>query len=49
MQYNDGQDAAVAYSGNDYRSFTMGFPFECIMDEKTRGAIMRGILQYLMK
>ena len=49
MQYSDGQDAGVAYSGNDYRTFTMGFPFECIMDANTRGALMRGILQYLLK
>ncbi|MBR0489883.1 MAG: fibronectin type III domain-containing protein [Prevotella sp.] len=49
MLYSDGQDAGVAYSGQDYRTFTMGFPFESITDEKTRGAIMRGILQYLLK
>lgn len=49
MQYADGQDAAVAYKGRDYRSFTMGFPFECIMDEQEQGAIMRGILNFLLK
>lgn len=49
MQYADGQDAAVAYKGKDYRSFTMGFPFECIMDEQKQGAIMRGILNFLLK
>lgn len=49
MQYADGQDAAVAYKGNDYRSFTMGFPFECILDEQTRNSIMRGIINYLLK
>ena len=49
MQYADGQDAAVAYNGNDYRAFTMGFPFECIKDEKKRSSIMRGILNYLIK
>ena len=49
MQYADGQDAAVAYKGRDYRSFTMGFPFECIMDEQKQGAIMRGILNFLLK
>ena len=49
MQYADGQDAAVAYKGRDYRSFTMGFPFECIMDEQKQGSIMRGILNFLLK
>ena len=49
MQYADGQDAAVAYKGKDYRSFTMGFPFECIKDEQKQGAIMRGILNFLLK
>ena len=49
MQYADGQDAAIAYKGNDYRSFTMGFPFECIQGEKTRNSIMRGIINYLLK
>ena len=49
MQYADGQDAAVAYKGNDYRSFTMGFPFECIRNEQTRNYIMRGIINYLLK
>ena len=49
MQYADGQDAAVAYKGKDYRSFTMGFPFECIKDEQKQGSIMRGILNFLLK
>jgi len=49
MAYADGYAAAVAYSGNDHRAFTMGFPFECIKSDKTRTAIMRGILNYLIK
>lgn len=49
LQYADGQDACVAYSGHDYRTFTMGFPFECIMDEQKRGSIMRGILNFLLQ
>ena len=49
MRYADGRNAAVAYSGRDYRCFTMGFPLECIKDSRTRGAIMRGILSYLLK
>ena len=49
MQYSDGQDAGVAYSGKDYKTFTMGFPFESITDANSRGALMRGILQFLLK
>ncbi len=49
MQYGNGKNAAVAYSGNDYRCFTMGFPFECITDAETRASIMRGILSFLME
>ena len=49
MRYADGQDAAVAYKDKDYRSFTMGFPFECIKSEQKQGSIMRGILNYLLK
>lgn len=49
MRYADGQDAAVAYKGKDHRSFTMGFPFECIKSEQKQGSIMRGILNYLLK
>lgn len=49
MQYTNGASAAVSYNGNDYRSFTMGFPFECIKDERDRNQIMAGILNYLLK
>ena len=49
MLYSDGQNAGVAYAGKDYKSFTIGFPFECVTDAKMRGALMRGILQYLLK
>ena len=48
MQYSDGHDAGVAYSGNDYRTFTMGFPFECIRDRQKRNAIMQGLLKFLI-
>ena len=49
MRYSDGRNAAVAYSGRDYRCFTMGFPLECIKDSRIRDSIMRGILNYLLK
>ena len=49
LAYGDGYGAAVAYSGSDYRSFTMGFPFECIKSPSKQAAIMQGILNYLIK
>lgn len=49
MTYQGGQSAAVAYQGNDYKAFTMGFPWECIKDKPTRQSLMRGILQFLLK
>ncbi len=49
MRYADGQDAAVAYRGSDYSCLTMGFPFECIKSAQTRRAIMRGMLNYLLR
>ncbi len=49
MQYLTGTSAAVGYKGDDYHVFTMGFPFECIVDEKKRNSIMGGILNYLLE
>lgn len=49
MQYSDGSQAAVAYDGNDHKTFIMGFPFECITNETIRGSIMRGILSFLLQ
>ncbi len=49
MQFDDGRSAATAYKGNDYRVFTMTFPFECIVSPNTRQKIMSGILNYLLK
>ena len=48
MAYADGYSAAVAYGGNDYRAFTMGFPLECIQSATLRAAIMQGIFYYLI-
>ncbi|MEL5894534.1 xanthan lyase [Bacteroides sp. GD17] len=48
MTYANGnQSAAVAYQGNDYRTFVMGFPFESIREEADRTAIMASVLQFL--
>ncbi len=49
MTYANGGTAAVAYSGNGYRTFTMAFPWECIKDKMMRNKIMRGIIAYLFK
>lgn len=47
MLYTSGCSAAVAYKGNDYRAFTMGFPLECISDERTRTSVLLGVLRFL--
>lgn len=48
MVYRDTQTcAAIAYHDPDYNAFTMGFPFECIMDNVTQARLMRGILNFL--
>lgn len=49
LVYNDNYGAAVAYSGDNYRTFTMGFPFECIKSKNIQASIMKGILTYLIK
>ncbi len=48
MQYSDGTSAAVASKGK-CSTFTMGFPFECIKDGKTRAKLMAAIITYLLK
>lgn len=47
MAYSNNASAAVAYAGDDYRSFVMGFPLECIISDYHRRAIMQGILKFL--
>ena len=49
MQYANGSSAGVAYNGNDYKCFVMGFPFECIKSAKTQESIMRGVLNFVMR
>lgn len=49
MQYADGSTAAVAYDGTDYKSFSMGFPLECVKTETMRNKMMHGILNFIMK
>ena len=49
MQYADGSSAAVAYDGGDYKSFVMGFPFECINNMKARLQVMKAVMDFLVK
>ena len=49
MLYSDGSNAGVAYDGKGYRTFTMGFPFECIKEAGIRATLMRGIMAFLLK
>lgn len=48
MQYADGAGAAVAYSSDGQKCFTIGFPFECITNSENKDKIMSGILNYLV-
>lgn len=49
MQYSDGSSAAVAYDGNVYKSFAVGFPLESINDKTVLANIMQGILTFLLR
>lgn len=49
LTYSDGRPASVAYDGGEYKLFVMGFPFECITSEAKRTAVMRGIMNFLLK
>ena len=49
LLYADGKSAAVAYGGADYKTFTMGFPFECITNSRKRAAIMKAVVSFLVE
>lgn len=49
MRYHDGSTAGVAYDGTDYKSFVMGYPYECINNVRTRQQVMKGLLGFLLK
>lgn len=49
LAYNDGQPAATAYSGDDYRVLALSIPIECIIDGHQRNALMRGFVDFLLK
>lgn len=46
MSYSDGQSAAVAYKGVKNSTFTVGFPLECISEERQRKAIIKAIINW---
>lgn len=48
MRYADGSDAAVAYKGNDYRTFIAGFPLDCVNENRYFGLLMKGIMSFLL-
>lgn len=45
----NGNSLCVAYDGSNCRTFTMGFPFECIKSAQKRSMIMQGILNFIFK
>ena len=49
MAYSDGESACVAYNGSDYRTVTIGFPFECIQSRRMRQTLMHGLLNFLLQ
>ena len=49
MTYANGTSAAIAFDDSSYKTFVMGFPFECITDSKKRAVIMKGIMNFLLK
>ncbi|MFO7841117.1 MAG: hypothetical protein R6V48_03020, partial [Fidelibacterota bacterium] len=47
MRYKENNiSAAVAYNGNGYNTFILGFPFECIDEENSRDMLMKYILEF---
>ena len=49
LTYTDGQSACVAYNGQASRTITLGFPFECIKNAKTRKMVMKGLINFLIR
>ncbi|MBQ8098429.1 MAG: xanthan lyase [Bacteroidaceae bacterium] len=41
--------AAVAYDGDDYRTFVMGIPFETVKSQAERHTLMKQIVDFLLK
>lgn len=48
--YTDGDyGLGTVYRGKDYRTFVLGFPFECIPDDGMRDHVMRAVMNTLLK
>lgn len=48
--YTEGNyGTGVVYRGKDYRTFVLGFPFECIQDIAARDHVMQAVLNTLLK
>ena len=47
LRYNENNvSAGVAWDGDDYNTVILGFPFECILSEDARNAMMKRILYF---
>ena len=46
---NGGYSAGVAHDGQNGRTVTLGFPFECISDAQIRAQAMSAMLQFLLR
>ncbi|MBO4984980.1 MAG: xanthan lyase [Bacteroides sp.] len=49
LTYAEGTGAAIAYKGNDYRTFVLAFPLEAVQSETGRTRIMASAIQFLLK
>lgn len=49
LTYESGTSACVAYNGTDFKTISLGFPFECITSAKKRNTIMRGLMTFLLE
>ncbi|MCQ2213187.1 MAG: xanthan lyase [Bacteroidaceae bacterium] len=48
LTYSDGQSAAIAHDGQDYKSIEAGFPFEAITDRTKADALMKAFISFLL-
>ena len=49
MRYSEnGLSAAVAYTGNDYRTCILGFPIEALTSQKEINTLMAHLMRYLL-
>lgn len=46
--YGGGKSGGVAYSTSSHRALTLGFPFECIVEETVRNQAMEAMMRYLI-